>query len=287
MTLRALLVTLVAALTAIPSSARADENDKLLCISSAEAAQQFRRDHKFVDAARELETCRRASCPEVVRVDCNNWLREIGDAAPTIALRVRATDGDLLTGGRVTVDGVLRVQSFEGRPIILDPGVHDVAYEDVAGHVVQARMTVRADDRNLPISLVATANPALEPRHETHSATRARSAVTDARPVPAITWILGGAAILTAASFATFGTIGSNEADDLRKSCAPKCRENQLDAPRTKFIIADTSLVLSALALSGAVVTFVLRPTRADSRTLSVGGAPMSSGGSAWIRGSF
>jgi len=69
------------------------------------------------------------------------------------------------------------------------------------------------------------------------------------------TFVAAGVGVLALSSFAYFGLKASSDTSTLRETCAPHCNEQDVDAVRTKLVVANVSLGVSivALGLAGAL----------------------------------
>src|SRR5262249_46639602 len=71
--------------------------------------------------------------------------------------------------------------------------------------------------------------------------------------------VLGATVVAALGSFAFFSLTGKAKYDDLVASrCEPKGSPSDVSAIRTRFLIADVSLVVAALAAVGSLSTFFL-----------------------------
>jgi hypothetical protein len=100
--------------------------------------------------------------------------------------------------------------------------------------------------------------------------------------------VLGGVGVAALGSFAAFGILGKNQLATLHETCGAThtCAEADVDAARTKLIVADVSLGVSVVALGVATVLFFTQGAKAKeaaavARTIVV--APLPRGGSVGI----
>jgi hypothetical protein len=81
-------------------------------------------------AAREqVNLCVAATCPELIRNDCNELSRAIQTAMPTVRFDARDKVGASVTNVRVTMDGKVIAESLDGTPLAVDPGKHSFIFE--------------------------------------------------------------------------------------------------------------------------------------------------------------
>lgn len=90
----------------------------------------LRLESKLVDAKSELLVCVNASCPAMVRRDCETWLAEVEAALPTVVFTARNEAGDLVHV-RILVDGVFVTEKLDGLAVPIDPGTHRIRAETV------------------------------------------------------------------------------------------------------------------------------------------------------------
>jgi hypothetical protein len=107
------------------------------------------------------------------------------------------------------------------------------------------------------------------------------------RPVPTMTYVLGGVGLLALGGATGFALNGVNIRNDLdRQGCAKRgdCDQSDVDRARTRLLIADVLGVAGALAVAGAIVFYVTRPD-APARPGSVAIIPALGG--AFLRTTF
>jgi hypothetical protein len=77
---------------------------------------------------------------------------------------------------------------------------------------------------------------------------------------PVAAWVVGGAGLLAVGSFAYFGLSGSNEASNLRQTCAPRCADASVADVKSKLLVADVSLGAGVVSLAVAGYLLFLAP---------------------------
>lgn len=219
------------------------------CVDAYKANQKLRRDGALRAAREQLLVCAADPCPPVLQADCIPWLKEVDELMPSVV--VHAQIGGVDTADvRVVVDGVELTRKLDGRPLDVDPGEHTFVFEHPGSPAVEQRVLVveRQKARLLEVVLPEVARPA--------AATRPAATT---RPVPALSIVLGGAAVGALAAGAVFGTIGLVERGDLG-ACKPTCAAHDIDVTRRKFLVADIAFAAGALAASAALVLWFVRP---------------------------
>lgn len=279
--------TLVA-LVAAPSSARAD--DKAACVAASEDAQQLRSEGKLLDAREKLLACVRDACPAIVRKDCSDWLGEVDRSIPSVVPSAKDAGGHDVVAAQMFVDGRKVAAHLDGRAVAIDPGAHVLRFDAATGQSVEERVIVREGERNRPIIVLLGPSGA----GGTHRAAATDGAAKGRTGVSVASIVLAGVGVAALGSFAYFGVTGRSKVDDLRATCAPNCSATDVDAARTKLIVADVSLGVGVVSLAVAAVLYFTRSdgdaasARGGLGGMRVGGGPlMGGGGAASLAGSF
>jgi hypothetical protein len=225
----------LAALVGAPPAAAAPSADA--CLAAHTSAQQLRKLGKLEAAHRELLVCAAPTCPQLVAADCTTWVAEVERDIPSILPVVRDRSGREISRVRVRVDGEVVRPLIDGRPIELDPGSHTIRFEPEEGEPVEVELLARVGEKNrsLPVTLTSA----------------------DVDPLRAAAWVTGSAAVTALAIFAGLAISGQAQYDEL-EACRPGCAQAEEDAVRTKFLVADVSLVVGLAALAGSATLFVL-----------------------------
>src|ERR1019366_810469 len=238
--------------------------DKAACAAAAEAGQRLRNRGQLVAAREQLIVCASPECPQVVSQDCTGWLREVQRSLAPFAVRAHDASGAPLHEVTVSLDGTVLPETAPTAPIEVDPGTHVVSCAH-AGFAPSERPVLLAEgERGLAIDCELVA---LGP-----AAGNGPPVATDARPAPvppsslaavpapiatprtSVPWVVWPLAVLGAAGaagFVGFGIAGRNEENAL--TCGPYCT-TEVDPAKTKFALADISLVVGAVALGGAAL---------------------------------
>ena len=214
------------------------------CMQSADRAQVLRRQGKLGAARTALRTCADASCPAVVRDDCRLWTAELRAAQPTVVFAVRGKSGVDLPDAKVLVDGDVFVEHLDGRARPLDPGPHDVEVHAPSEAPVRLRIVVHEGEKQRVV-------PVVFPGSSSGSSTRQPTAGTSS-PITPWVYVTGGVAAAGLVGFAALGLSALAGYDALEDGCARtrSCTDDQIDANRARFWMADASLLVG-LASAG------------------------------------
>jgi hypothetical protein len=231
-------VAVAALLLARPAAA----DDFAACAAAAEEGQSARDRHALRDARAALVRCGGTDCPEAVRRDCVAWLDDVERRTPTAVFFADAGPGRDLTDVRVLLDGVLVAPRLDGRSVAVDPGEHRVRF---------VREDGRAEERSV-----------LFVEGEKNRKVEARFADAPRPPVPERAgpspwaWAAAGVGVAGLAGFTAFGLAGRSDLATLDR-CSPRCDPSDVDAARTKYVLADVSLGIAIVGLGVATVLFL------------------------------
>lgn len=255
-----------------PSGAQSGSDAKKACLVQHEAAQNFRRTGKLLEARDAVLVCSRDECPAVVRVDCGDWLELVNKTLPSLVFRVKLDDRDV-SDVRVSVDGKVVKSHLDGSPFELNPGPHSLRFEYSTFEPISQDILVLEGEKNRVVAAAfAKAVPVsvLPPP----KAPEAPAPVETYRPTPVITYVLGGVALAGVAGFATFGALGQSEKKALETSCRPVCSNDDLKPVQTRFLLADVSLGIAVVSAVTAGIVYLARPSKPLPPTASQGKGP-------------
>ncbi len=259
------------------SADAAPRDEKEACVAASDQAQTLRDEGKFRRAREALLVCARDACPGIVRKDCEKWLADLDASYPTVVLGARDAKGRDVSGVRVFVDGALLTDRLDGKPVQIEPGEHQLRYEAPGIVTSQERVVVRVGEKNRAItaqlqplygdasggavngSATSTAGGSAggSTGASGNDASAADTTVAGRSRSPALALVLGGVGIAAIGSFAYFGVTGKADINELRTSCAPSCAQRDVDAAKTKLLVADISLGVGVVALIASAWVFL------------------------------
>jgi hypothetical protein len=238
------------------ASARSARDVKAVCAATAERAQDAREARRWLHAKRLLLTCAAAECPSVVRADCARWLDEVERELPSVVLGARDSNGHELTRIRVRSGAAEIATRLDGAPISLDPGEHELVFEDPEGNVAVQRVVLRAGEKHRAVTVVLGRRGAEERAPESAPGRGGTIALF----------------ALSAAGLATFvaaGSYGSREASRLREACEGHCARSDVSRTRRYLIVADAGLVVALATAAWGGVRLATRPGEAKRGTVA------------------
>lgn len=246
---------LVVAISVVSSRAQAVSPASSACARAAEEGQALRDEGRLFSAKDSFGQCIRAECPRVIATECASWLDDVTARQPSIVVVVRDAKGSDVTDAIVLIDGVRRADASSGRAIVLDPGPHVVA-SNVTGRPVEQRIVLREREKSRRVALEP---PPSAPRVTTPRLVPPR--LVEERPVPVVSYVLGGVSVLLGAAGAGFGISAASDYDKLAGTCPGRCTDTDILGLRAKTVTADIAFSLAIAAAVGAVVVYLVRPT--------------------------
>jgi hypothetical protein len=231
----AVAITTSASAQEVPAPAVGNSRDAVdVCINAFESGQVAERRSKLISAREIMAQCMSASCPGTVRSECDPLLQDITRRIPSVLIACTKPGAVLSSYGSVTIDG--KQATISGTALELDPGEHVFVLSSKRGagasepqtQTQTLRRVVSERERGLRIEFACVDPP-------------------KPRPV-AVTLSLLGVSALSLGSFAYFGLTGLSRKNDL-ESCKGACENRLVDNVQNRFIAADISVGVSALAL--------------------------------------
>jgi len=257
----ALLATATAAVAWAQEPGSATEvGGRDVCLSDHEKSQELRLVGKLLESKKASLSCAEEQCPSMVRADCLRWLAELEGAIPTIVVVAESDRGDEIDV-RVIIDGQITTNQLNGKAIELDPGTHDILFERNGSAPQEMRLNLGQGEKNRIIRLnfrtkvmapvVTSAPPPLQP-------------LEGRRPVPTLTYVFGGVALVAAVSATFFGLEAHSARADAINSCEPLCPRSTVDDIKAKALYSDLSTGVAVLSATAAVILYVTRPTLSE-----------------------
>jgi hypothetical protein len=267
------LIALVVLGARIRPAVAADDSEA--CIVPYEAGQIARQEGHLQHAREVLLECARAACPPPIRKDCNQWVEEVNQAMPSVIIDARDSKGADVAGLRFSVDGKLVVGGVDGKPVDIDPGVHQLRFEAPGWPPIDKRIVIRQGEKERRI-VVHIGEPPVHPESPAE------------RPIPLTAYVLGGVGAAALGVSAYFGIRGLGERSDLNDmNCKPHCAQGDVDQVMTHLRLADAFLAMGVVSFGVATYLVVHRPEAEVSRETSsalsveVGARAARRGGSA------
>lgn len=213
------------------------------CVAAHADGQVLRKSGRLAEAAAQYATCALEACPTIVRSDCTELRHEVDTAQPTVIFAVIDAEGKERKDASITIDGGSSV-SLPTAAMALDPGEHLLRFALPAGTSRNLRVVLREWDKDRRIVAEFRAPEAAE------------SKTSRLMPPAAAVYVLGGLGVVGLASFAYFGLAGRSIESDLEK-CAPYCAQTDVDRMRSRYLVADLSLLVATVSLAVGTYLFL------------------------------
>lgn len=264
MALSAPRARLAGLLLALPGAALAKEppaakHDVAQCIAASEQVQELRRQGKLQKARDAVAVCMDAKCPAMIRTDCDDFSRKIEAALPSVLLRVTSKSGGDVPSAALRIDGA--AVALDGRALELDPGPHAVSASAEGFDDATTTIVVHEGVKNRAVDLQ------LAPKGAPAAAVSPLAPTVSKGPAPG-TWIgtgaLGVTAVAALSIFAGMGLSANSRFDELEQQCGGRCQPAEVDKLRTRYLIADVSLVVGVVSAVAAGAVLVFGPRKRE-----------------------
>jgi hypothetical protein len=229
-------------------------DDKQVCASSYEEAQQLKLSSRLIAARGKLAICTRATCAEAMRLDCARWFEEIERELPTVVLAARDSGGTDRSDVGVELDGRAWQSRLEGKSLEIDPGEHELRFLPAHAEPVTLRIVARQGQKD---RLVTVTIP-----KEGSSAESARKTVG---------YVVGTVGLGALGASLYLGYSAKQQENGMRTgpvACAPHCSDSEVDTLRTKLYWSYGTLAAGVVGI-GAGVLLVLSGKREEAANAS------------------
>lgn len=245
--------TFPSALVAFSATARADASaDAKRCIADNEQGGALRSEGKLSQAKERYLACTAATCPAVVRDECQSLLERTEASIPTVVFAVVDENGVDISDAQLFLDDAPAPEALDGRARTIDPGQHKIRVRAGKGKASEETVTIREGEKNrtLTTTIVLKPPPTVTPPPPPKPA---------AKPSPVISTpviVLGAVAAVGLGSFGYLALKGKGQEGDLRDQCAPNCSNAKIDDMYRSYLFADISLGVAVAAAGTAAYLF-------------------------------
>jgi hypothetical protein len=237
------------------------------CVGAHERAGMLRLEQRWEDARDAMNACASETCPLAIRTDCARWLEELTAMLPTLLVVVERDD-DGRQPVRVSLDGRELELSETLRPIEVLPGTHRLEFTLPSYAPISYEVSVKGGEKNRVVRVRFAREPKALPPPEREPE---RPRTEPSRPVPTVTYLLAGGAILAAGASGSLLAAGLSRKEAAVDRCAPGCYDGERDEVDGLLLGADLAGAASLVFAGLAVYTFVSRPTLELPATQRVG----------------
>lgn len=248
------------------------------CVAAYEQGQQQRAQGKLASARQNFLVCAEASCPDLTKTDCSQWIGEVEGSLPSLIFAVTDSSGRDVTDVAVSIDGQRVLTSLDGKALPIDPGKHKLRFEKVGEAPIEMELVAREGERNRRVEVKLGSGGS-------SSSSGGSGGIEHVHPAA---WAIGVVGVAGLGIFGVLGGIGLKEKADAEEECAPECSDDVLDSIRTKFIVADVALAAGLVTLAaGVTIGIVTGLGGEDEPSAAVILAPRLGGGEVVFLGQF
>jgi hypothetical protein len=220
---------------------------------AVEQTEAMRAEGQYRTARTRLLECVNAQCGGDVRRRCAATLQKLDAGTPSIVVRAVDSSGNDLTDVAVSLGDERLVNELDGMAIPVDPGEHRFVFtRDGHGPVVQT-LSIERGEKFRAIDVVIGSEPtlALPPASEGSSSGASGSSE---RAVAAATLL--GVGLIGVTSFTVLG-LRARSGEEALERCKPNCSEGRVDSVKMRYLLANVSIGVGALALGAATYLFL------------------------------
>lgn len=252
---RAFALTLIGSFF-LTSTSRAQAPGSDASCEAVEQTESMRADGQYRKARALLLECVNAQCGGDVRRRCAAALQKLDAITPSIVVRAEDPAGNDLTDVAVSLGEERLVSSLDGMAIPVDPGEHRFVFTREGHTPVVQTLTIEQGQKFRAIDVEIGSEPslALPPASESSSAASGSSE----RAVAAATLI--GVGLVGVASFTVLG-LRARSGEEALERCKPNCSEGRVESVEMRYLLANVSIGVSALALGAATYLLLSGPS--------------------------
>lgn len=277
-----LAIALLAPFVALPRHARAGDDSKT-CLDAYVQTQKLRKSGKLLKAHAQALVCAQASCAASMRDDCAQWAVDIDKSIPSVVFGVTDAEGHDVTDVTVYVDDEKLLDHLDGKAVPLEPGSHKVKFVRGSDPPMEETVLAKEGEKNRTITVRL---PKADGGAVVDKGEKKDGPTAVIRPTPTATYVLLGLGAVGLVGFVGFGLSGNSKKSALDdRGCKPDCPQDDVDAVKKSYLLADISLGVAVVSFGVATVLYLARgeepaPTSGKSG-VRVAVAPHAGGGSA------
>jgi hypothetical protein len=303
---RGLALLLLGVGLTLPGRAAADTES---CTRAHAAGQREENAGQLKEALASFQECASdAACPLPIRNECTQLYTTVEGRLPTVVLSVVDEHGNDVVDVQVSSGDALIVHGLDGRPVAINPGLHELRFRLPNGEVVTKSLVVRQGEKDRIVSLKLPRSDLGAAQAQPASPSPAPVVLTSEAPneqrltVPVGAWLSYGVGAVALGSWAAFGLLGRGVEKDLI-ACSPNCEASErdrYDAMKRNYLVADVSLGVAAAGVIVGTVILLTKgrrassagadsaTTRASQRSLSMAPAALGrTGGALLLQGRY
>jgi hypothetical protein len=257
-----LTLLLVGIALAMSSRASADTES---CSQAHAGGQRHENAGHLREALASFQECASdAKCPLPIRNECAELYTTVDGRLPTLVFSVVDGYGSDVVEVKVSSGDTQVASSLDGRPIAVDPGLHEFRFTLPTGEVLTKSVLVRQGEKDRIVSLrlprtdLGAAEPAAA---NTELVVPSRDARATKLTMPVGAWVSYGVGVAALGAWGTFALLGRNAEKSLIE-CSPNCQateRDKYDTMKQNYLVADISLgVAAASVVTGTILLLTM-----------------------------
>ncbi len=267
-----------------------DPNRKAACAAAYEKGQEAQNESKLVEAREFFLACSAEDCPNVVRTECNAALPSLDTSIPTIVLGARDDKGNDIVDAEVKIDGAIVSRRLDGKAIFVNPGPHQFQFSTPNAEAIERQIVVRVGEKNRAVTVDFKTKQGGSGAVGEGKTSDSSAEGANGKRIGA--YVLGGLGVASLGAFAILGITGKSTLSDLQNGCGKthSCDPSDVDAVKTKLMVADISLGVGVLSLGVAAALFFTSknaPAKPTTGLFLPTVAPVPGGGVLMLGGQF
>jgi hypothetical protein len=159
------------------------------------------------------------------------------------------------------LDGAPFASRLDGSALELDPGPHTLRFEHASFPSVEQHVVLREGERDRVISVSFVERESMMPSAPAPSLrTVLGSGHPASRPIPWITYVLGGVSVAAVGTATYFGLRALAERRRKLDECAPLCSERDKRDVERPAVWSDVFVGVALVSVGGTLYTYWTRP---------------------------
>jgi hypothetical protein len=241
------------------------------CLAASDASLKLGNDHKLRAERSQLLVCAAPTCPADIRKECLGRVDEVNAQVPTIVFSAKDSSGADLSAVRVTMDGEVLAERFQGTALSIDPGEHTFTFETAGQPPVMKKLVIvqGQKDRREVITFGTdqggTATPAALPSTPPPN----DSGGMGTQKILAI--VAGGIGIVGLGLGTVFGIMASSQKNDAQSACpsnpcATQDGVNKWSTAGSTGNISTIGFIVGGVGVAGAAVLWFTAPSSSNTQ---------------------
>jgi hypothetical protein len=150
-------------------------------------------------------------------------------------------------------------ESLDGKPVPLDPGVHRFRFEQPNGVAHETQVLLREGEKNRVLTVNFPSQSGETSTTQASVPGKDRGAHDDDgdKSAPVLAYVLAGVGTVGLGAAVFFDLKANGDASTLRTSCAPNCKQEDVDGVQAKYVAAAVSLGVGVVSLGVATYLFL------------------------------